>query len=174
VRLPPIGPLELTFRQWLDRAAMDHPFRRTAIHLLVGLAEQSGRFPPDLLVYYNEDLVIRMDIFKSSGYGDTYRGTYMTRDVIVKVMKPGQDSQAVYENKRVSLISLALTFARTQIILAATTGGHYLVAASAPPSRGAHGYSQRSPYLEWRRGGSDAVCVRVDPYGLGCQQCVQR
>jgi hypothetical protein len=73
------------FQQFLDFAPVFHPFRLSATHLIVKLADKSGKLPPSL---YVENIVRDQDpnFHRQGGYADVYRG--LRAGDLVAIKKP--------------------------------------------------------------------------------------
>jgi serine/threonine protein kinase len=89
---------------------MSHPFRLSATHLIVKLADRSGQLPPSLFV---EDVVLIQDrqYHRQGGYADVYRGSRAGESVAVK--KPRVVGRADMAHK-VKLLIFTIINSRTE------------------------------------------------------------
>jgi hypothetical protein len=70
-------------RQFLDLSPTSHPFRLSATHLIVKLADRSGQLPRSLFL---DDLVVIQDRqhHRQGGYADVYRGSRAGASIAIK------------------------------------------------------------------------------------------
>jgi hypothetical protein len=61
--------------------------RRTAISLLLDLAQQSDQFPPSVLISTKNRLEIEEQPWRGGGCADVYRGLYDGQAVAIKTIK---------------------------------------------------------------------------------------